>query len=113
MNLPLHWEFPGGKFEKDETLHECLQRELQEELGIDIQPLQNLTPNTHEYNNFIITLYPVICRLKHNQEPRLSEHDQYRWLPERRMNDLLWAPADLPILDEYLTLLANGSLSGV
>ena len=36
-SLPLMWEFPGGKLEPGETLEECIIRECQEELGVDIR----------------------------------------------------------------------------
>lgn len=55
MHPPLKWEFPGGKIEEDETAEESLIREIKEELGVDIEIIQSLVPNTHAYGDKIIT----------------------------------------------------------
>ena len=44
------YAFPGGKKENNETLEECVKRELVEELGIEIEP-QKLVYEYHSKNS--------------------------------------------------------------
>jgi len=36
------WEIPGGGFEHDESLEECVKREIREELGVDIARVEKV-----------------------------------------------------------------------
>ncbi|TNF39155.1 MAG: NUDIX domain-containing protein, partial [Cytophagales bacterium] len=49
MDLPGKWEFPGGKVEEDESTEECLKREIQEELSIEIEIFEKLSPADFTY----------------------------------------------------------------
>ena len=100
MNLPLKWEFPGGKIEPGEGREECLKRELVEEMGVRIAVGRPLTPATHDYPAFTVTLYPYVCSIV-SGEIILHEHSAISWLEASRMHELDWADADLPIIAEY------------
>jgi 8-oxo-dGTP diphosphatase len=91
------WEFPGGKIEAGETREEALQREIQEELGIDIQVTSSLLTVEHTYPDFHITMHGLLCTALNN-ELTLHEHIAYAWLTARELNTLDWAAADLPIV---------------
>jgi 8-oxo-dGTP diphosphatase len=104
MSLPLKWELPGGKIEPNESPDQCLIREINEELNIEIAIIESLPPNTHIYPTITIKLIPFIC--KHvNGEIQLKEHVNFKWLNTNELLDLDWADADIPILNHYLNYL--------
>jgi 8-oxo-dGTP diphosphatase len=104
MNLPLKWEFPGGKVENGETFESCIIREIEEELGLDISIIEALPPSIFQYPNAKeICLLPFICRIK-TGKINLKEHKQIKWLSLSELKTLDWAAADIPILDHYLAL---------
>ena len=99
MKLPLKWEFPGGKIEENESLEACLKREIREELGIEINILEQLPSFKHRYSaNFSIELFPFRCNLL-SHEIHLTEHKQIKWLSLEELKDLDWAEADVTIVD--------------
>ncbi|MBI5739105.1 MAG: (deoxy)nucleoside triphosphate pyrophosphohydrolase [Nitrospirae bacterium] len=100
MSLPLKWEFPGGKINEGESPEECLKRELAEELGIEVTIGAPLPVSSHRYPEFSITLYPFICKIT-SGEIVLHEHADVSWLPPEELQDLDWAEADGPVIEEY------------
>jgi A/G-specific adenine glycosylase len=56
------WEFPGGKQETGETLPACLQRELREELAIEVSVGELFVQVPHAFTHFKITLHAFECR---------------------------------------------------
>lgn len=106
MNLPLKWEFPGGKIDIGESPEDCLKRELQEELGVSITISRYLAPSTHQYPTFIITLYPFVCSITIG-EIKLHEHKDLAWLTPDKLHELDWAEADIPIMNNYRNTLLS------
>ena len=56
------WEFPGGKREAGESLPDCLRREIEEELALEIEVGVQIGTVKHAYSHFRITLYAFACR---------------------------------------------------
>jgi 8-oxo-dGTP diphosphatase len=105
MSLPLKWEFPGGKIEKNETPEFCLFREIKEELDITIEILEKLSNSHFDYGTFEIVLIPYLC--KHTGgEILLAEHKEFKWLSYSELTMLEWAPADIPIVKEVVSIIS-------
>lgn len=62
MSLPLKWEFPGGKLEPGELARECIVREIEEELNLQIQVLDRAPSIIHHYDRTKeLELIPFVC----------------------------------------------------
>jgi len=95
------YEFPGGKVEKGETLQQALQRELHEELDLDITIEHHFLTVEHMYPDFKISLHGFICHCD-NPKLTLNEHLQAKWMPVDLIATLDWADADIPIVDKII-----------
>lgn len=99
MSLEFHWEFPGGKFEKGESGEDALRRELREELELVVGVLQPLPEVAHNYPFMSIRLHPFLATCEERPEVILHEHADSAWFTVEKSTALLWAPADLPVLE--------------
>ncbi|MEG2892101.1 MAG: (deoxy)nucleoside triphosphate pyrophosphohydrolase [Clostridium sp.] len=101
MSLPNNWEFPGGKIEENESIKEAIEREIREELLCNIEYISTFNDNTHEYDKFIVNLITVKCKLI-SGNPTASEHSKLIWLSRENLNSLVWAPADIPAVNQLI-----------
>lgn len=106
MNMPLKWEFPGGKLHEGESAEECLVRELYEELGVRAIVGRPLPPVFHSYVDFDIELLPFVCTIKEG-EISLAEHRAIAWVTPHELGKLDWPEADMPVIASYLESLGG------
>ena len=99
-HLEGYWEFPGGKLENDETPEECLERELTEEFSISSRVGAYIGESVYDYGEKVVRL--LAYEVEHTAGSfELVDHDEVRWLEIDQLGDVEWAPADIPLVEDY------------
>jgi len=91
------WEFPGGKLEPDETIEECIARELKEELGINVEVGEFLMTVKHAYSHFTMTMHVYFTKIVSGR-PRLIHCADYRWVKPANLLTFAYSKADLHVV---------------
>lgn len=104
-----YWEFPGGKIENNEAPEDCIVREIKEELNLVIHPIRELEHSTLSDANGEIELIPFYSKIV-SGEILLSAHDRIDWITPGDWNNYKFAPADIPVMHNFLKLLNEGAL---
>jgi 8-oxo-dGTP diphosphatase len=89
------WEFPGGKVEAGETDQVAGQRELEEELGLQVLVGESFGLEEPIGEKYLLRVY--FAELAAG-EPVLHEHAEIRWVGPAELDGLDWLAPDRPFL---------------
>ncbi|SEK93552.1 8-oxo-dGTPase [Colwellia chukchiensis] len=97
------WEFPGGKVEQDETVHQALARELKEEVAIEILTCMPLMQINHDYGDKKVRLEVFIVE-HFSGEAKALEGQQSAWVKLAALSQLTFPTANQAIITKLAEL---------
>ena len=100
------WGLVGGRLNPGESFTDGLNREVKEETGLEVSPLNPLYvgewyPIIKNVPHQIIAIF-ILCKTK-NQEVKLSqEHDRYKWIDPAKRSDYPMMEPDCFVVDKLV-----------
>ena len=91
----LLWEFPGGKCERNESWSRALERELREELSLDVRAGHPLGSWYRQRGDEAFVIHLIHSSVNHvPPDIALHVHQAVRWLSPNKVPELEWAGRD-------------------
>ncbi len=100
------WEFPGGKQLPEESILECAEREIREELKLDITAKEVLFTTTHNVEKYGKLVLRYVRATVTSWRPVLSEHSDIRLVRLEELKQFQFTSGD----EEFVYLLSSKSL---
>jgi len=93
------WEFPGGKQEDGESMEAACRREVNEELGIEMEDVEPFYTLSHAYSHFKITLHAFQGRLA-DGPPKAQEDQPWTWVSIEDLDEYAFPRANRRLIEE-------------
>ncbi len=104
-----HWEFPGGGVEVGETTLNCLKREVKEETGFTVEPIEifkEIECKVEKKYGYQIFLPIYICKVLSGKVSIAdNETADYGWFTLKETLKLDFLPLNKKIIQDYKSIL--------
>jgi 8-oxo-dGTP diphosphatase len=98
----LKWEFPGGKLELGESVEQCLQRELREELSIEIHSIEHIETFAAYYEDGGMFNVAYCFVSGFNGEPQNNVFEQIRWVTPDELKEMDLLEGNKPFVKKLM-----------
>lgn len=95
------WEFPGGKREPGESMEQCIERELREELGLETKAGAHFMTVRHAFSHFTMDLHVHWVQLVKGR-PKPIECADCRWVKPEELSRYAFGRADQKVCEALL-----------
>ena len=92
------WEFPGGKQEPGEAIEQCIERELREELAIQVEVGELLICVDHAYSHKKLRFVVHCCRWL-SGTPKALASQQVKWVKISELDQYPFPAANTRIIE--------------
>lgn len=101
------WEFPGGKCRAGEEPRDACQREVREELGLEVAVNQELALIRHAYSHFRIRMHAFACDWV-SGSPVSESGEPFLWIEPDSLDQFAFPRANRRLIETVRRLRGRG-----